>query len=551
MRKIISSLVLALFVSFTLIPIEASIAAEASSVAGFEIIAPTTAKANEAIDITVRAIDRDKKTVTKYAGSIIFISDTFGDVVPSPGKAIAFTQEDAGQKKFSKGVIFRSAGKQKIYVADVDNSSDIVWEVTVTVEPADPGTGPSPTETVTVVTPVQGSKITENMVVVSWKTKKNSKVSILLNGQDKGTAISDDTWLFTKTLSDISQEKNILQVQLLDGTNNILAKSPDIVFDKVVETQGFYNIIITPGTTVEASSQINILVEGDVGMTWVSVTIDGSVITLTEAESGKYSASIPAPAVAGEYPVDVSMKSSAGQSIEKKAVTKLAITPKAIVLPTFSNLKAVTEWKRVTFSFSVNNAPAELDKFKIAYGESADSLSKETITYSSGKIQWTGGVYSWYIDNLEPKNYTFKVFGLKSDASLITGFVSDPVTANVAVPSCTIGNVGNIVVTSESGKSILTWTTLSWALSYNVYKVSAAGDHILVQNVTEPTYTVHHTQWAIVHDDFVIKALCGPDNVSPDISKVSKVQTGPGLIAILVVLSWIIAMILLRRRSLS
>lgn len=126
MRKIISSLVLALFVSFTLIPIEASIAAEASSVAGFEIIAPTTAKANEAIDITVRAIDRDKKTVTKYAGSIIFISDTFGDVVPSPGKAIAFTQEDAGQKKFSKGVIFRSAGKQKIYVADVDNSSDIV-----------------------------------------------------------------------------------------------------------------------------------------------------------------------------------------------------------------------------------------------------------------------------------------------------------------------------------------------------------------------------------------------------------------------------------------
>lgn len=78
-----------------MIPIEVSIAADSSAIVGFEIIAPSTAKSNEAIDITVRAIDKDKKTVTDYQGSIIFISDTFGDTVPSPGKAIAFTLEDA------------------------------------------------------------------------------------------------------------------------------------------------------------------------------------------------------------------------------------------------------------------------------------------------------------------------------------------------------------------------------------------------------------------------------------------------------------------------
>lgn len=95
MRKILSSLVLAVFAVFTLMPIEASIAAEESTVVGFEILAPTTAKANEAIDVTVRAIDKNKVTVKNYKGSIIFISDTFGDTVPSPGKAISFTQEDA------------------------------------------------------------------------------------------------------------------------------------------------------------------------------------------------------------------------------------------------------------------------------------------------------------------------------------------------------------------------------------------------------------------------------------------------------------------------
>lgn len=45
-------------------PIETSLAADASGVVGFEILAPTTAKANEAIDITVRAVDKDNKTVS-------------------------------------------------------------------------------------------------------------------------------------------------------------------------------------------------------------------------------------------------------------------------------------------------------------------------------------------------------------------------------------------------------------------------------------------------------------------------------------------------------
>jgi hypothetical protein len=96
MRKLLSSVVISILLSLSLLPIEASIAADTpSSVVGFEIIAPTTAKANEAIDVTVRAVDKDKKTVTSYRGSVIFISDTFGDTVPSPGKSITFTAEDA------------------------------------------------------------------------------------------------------------------------------------------------------------------------------------------------------------------------------------------------------------------------------------------------------------------------------------------------------------------------------------------------------------------------------------------------------------------------
>jgi len=50
---------IALLVSCFIIP-DLAVAAS-GTVAGFEIIAPTTAVVNEAIDITVRAIDKDKK----------------------------------------------------------------------------------------------------------------------------------------------------------------------------------------------------------------------------------------------------------------------------------------------------------------------------------------------------------------------------------------------------------------------------------------------------------------------------------------------------------
>ncbi|MFZ2255756.1 MAG: hypothetical protein WAW59_02560 [Patescibacteria group bacterium] len=89
-----------------------------------------------------------------------------------------------------------------------------------------------------------------------------------------GTAITDDEGLFTKTLSGVTQEKNLLQVNLLDGTNTVIASSEEILFERAVSTTGFYNLVVTPGTTVDTSSEISFLVEGEAGMSSVSVSID-------------------------------------------------------------------------------------------------------------------------------------------------------------------------------------------------------------------------------------------------------------------------------------
>lgn len=240
---------IALLLSCFVVP-DLAVAASGNTVVGFEITAPTTAVVNEAIDITVRAIDKDKKTVTSYRGSIIFDSDNFGDNIPSPGKAIAFTAENNGEIKFSKGVTFKSAGKQKIYVYDVADDN-LTGEAIIQVD-GKGGTSTGTTETVTIITPENNTQITTDSIIISGKARKNSKISLLLNGKDIGTVSTDDSGIFTKNISGITQDKNILIANLVDATGKTIGTSSAINFNKSGKTTGFYNMTIAPGNTVEA-----------------------------------------------------------------------------------------------------------------------------------------------------------------------------------------------------------------------------------------------------------------------------------------------------------
>jgi len=552
MRKIFSAFSIAIFTLIALIPTDIALASQQSSVVWFEIIAPSTARQWEAIDVTVRAIDRNRQKVDNYRGSIIFISDTFWDTVPSPSKSISFTAEDMGEKKFSKGVVFRSTGRQKIYVADINNSSDLIGETTVMVEAAAPSWSSNNTEeSVIVVTPVQNSKIATSTVVVSGKTRKNSTVSFVLNGKDAWTAIVNDEWLFTKTLSGISQEKNLLRVSLLDGANAVIAQSEEILFDRVQEATGFYNIVVTPGTTVETSAPISILVEGDAWLGSVSVSLDGSSITLSEKEAGKYVSDTVAPIRAGIYALSVSMVTSLWQTIERNDVASLTvIEPERVVLvPRFTDIRSTVDWRRITFEFGVENPPATLDAFKIAYGESASSLTEEVTTFTHTRIQWTGWLYTWYIDNLEPRSYVFRIFWLQANAVLIPEFVSGPVSATIGISWSAVANIASVSVRSEPWKSILSWESVACAESYNVYRISAAGEYTLVQNVQDPTYTIFLSGSTVSHSDFAIKALCTGGVESPEYTQVSAVKTWPEIIALLLFISGILGVLILRKRS--
>ncbi len=64
MQKLVSSLAVFCLLSSIFAPL--SLSAAAGDTVALEITAPATTRVGEAIDITVRAVDKDKKTVTGY-----------------------------------------------------------------------------------------------------------------------------------------------------------------------------------------------------------------------------------------------------------------------------------------------------------------------------------------------------------------------------------------------------------------------------------------------------------------------------------------------------
>lgn len=356
--------------------------AQTGGAAKFQITAPATAVVGEAFDVTVTALDKDGNKAAGYTSSIIFNTDYMGDTFPMPGRPIPFTAEDAGEKKFSKGVIFKKPGKQKLRVLDV--TQDISGEVTITVEEGN-GTAATSSGEITILTPVADGKITTPSVLVSGTARKNSKIQLELNGQKIGTAVSDADGLFTYEIQSITQDSNVLKASLIDATDAVIATSPEVKFSKASDSSSVYGISITPGTTVESGTSIKILIDAQKGLSSVNATLDGTLLTAKETSEGKYTISTVAPLKAGSYPIDVTAKTITNQETSKPKMATLTVTEKAAVVsstgatstgvtatvaktPAFKNIKTETKDSRVIFTFSVENPPVTLDAFKISYG---------------------------------------------------------------------------------------------------------------------------------------------------------------------------------------
>lgn len=558
MKKIFSQLLVAIIgisaIPTLLIAADAVAPTTTGKIHHFTIIAPPSAKVGEAIDITVEARDKDDKVLPTYRGSLFFQSETdFGATIPAQGKAVQFKESDNWVLKISKGVIFKRVGNQELTVTAA-MEDDVGGSIKIRVEDGGTTTTTPVAEAISIMVPEKWSTVTSDTITISGKTKKNSKVIIKLNSKELGNTQTNEDGIFTYKLTGIDQQSNILTASVMDGSNMMIG-TIDSQFNYGVKAPTYYNLSIAPNKEVDGGTGVIFTVDAEPALSVVTLMLDGALLTTKEQSPGKYTISTVAPVKPGVYPVQVTLKNILAQTTTKSDAAILTVKePPVVIAPVkpksmFKDVKLTSEWSRVNMNFFVENLPADVVAFKIAYGESANSLSKEVTTMSLEKIKRPDGSYNWYIDKLEAKNYSFKIFWVLSGGLLAPDLSSEALSASVGRWSCSIGNIWTIKTMTSADKTILSWDALTGALSYNVYRLSAAKDYELVENVKSNSYTLYLSSGSLVYQDFAVKALCDDKTESSVPATASRVQTGPWFIAILVALSALLSIFFIRRRQ--
>lgn len=543
----------------------------AGKVAKFSLTVNQSAKVGEALDLTVKALDKDGGTVADYAGTVYVTVDNDSKATLPYAEGYTFVAADQGAKTFSKGLAFSKVGNMTVSVIDIDDDK-VEGIAKVNVTEGDVGPGVTGNEAVTLSAPESGSTVSGTETDVVGTTKKNSKFQVFLNGTKSGEGQSDDKGAILYKLKGLSEENNVLEVKVLDGSDKEAGTSGKISF-KLAADKGpeFKSITVKEGKSVKAGTVLNVTVTAEPKLKEVSVSLGDSIEVFKEQTSGVtagnvtvgatgegiYVGTLTAPTASGSYPIDVTLTNDLGKKTVKNAAETITVleTPKMA----YENVKIESGDKRVTFTFDVVNPVESVSKFKFSYGTESGALSKESVSFEKSKIAVTGtgasasgSTYKWYVDGLEPGKYFFKIAGLDVAGSPVTATESDVFEADIALNSagvCTIANVSGLKVAKSEDQSVLSWDAIPEALSYNVYKKDASGAYVLVENVKVTSYTIHLAKDAVKYEDFAVKAVCSDAATeSADYAEATKVQTGPAQVIALLSLALGIGFFITRRR---
>lgn len=556
MKKIFSFLtILVLFLPSTLVFAATNKTATASvtssnatwKVDHFEVATnPSSTKVWEAVDLTIKAVDSSWNQIKDYLWTIYITVDNDTKATVPYSDWYQFLAADLWSKTFSKWLSFTKEWKMKVVVMDIDNEN-LEGNVDVDVNTTTSTTTSS--WEITITSPDNGVIIADSKVTVSWTTKKNSKVQYFLNLKKVYENQTDNDWGFSYELTWLNQSENIISVKVLDSSDSVIAESDKITVKQDMAWPIFKNISVKEWKQVALWSNINIEVMSDPGLSEVSATLWDANQILTEWSAWSYTWVIKVPNEAWDYNINLSLKST----LWKVTTKNNAFSIKVSDLNNFKDIKSQIWDKKVMFTFALKNDKPEISKFKFIYWTWANFLTSNIITFEKDKIKNSSWALSWYIPNLSVNKYFFQIIPLDWSGSELS-WKSDIVDVDLSLPSawkCTISNIWWLKVSSTWDISELSWNPAIEATSYNVYRKWADGIFSLIENVKTNKYEVNISWDKLKYEDFAVKWICwdlNNQNESPDYSNVTKVQTGPAQIIALILTSFVLWFLYMKRK---
>ncbi len=407
--------------------------------------------------------------------------------------------------------------------ADVDQDSlmDILWQLT-----ADTGTG-----TTTTTTPLP-STAPDHLVIMlplGGKAGESMDMTVKALAKDGSVATSYRGTIFISVENDYKAT-----VPYVDGYSFtsldqwVKTFSKGLSFSKA----GTFKVSVSDFAQSKFTGSSTITISAGTPVTTVKPTPVKPVVTVPEKTT---------PVKTEVKPV-VEVKPATANTPPKTTTTS---SP-----PSFKIGKIEIGDKKATITFQVLNDTADIEKFEFLYAD-PEGKSKKVTTSNKSQIKQSNGNYVWYIADLDLTKYVVSVAWINKNGETVSA--SQPFEMNLsllAAGKCIIPNVSGLRVLEKKDSSILYWDSIPEAILYKVYKKDANGEYIFLTETKQDSYTVHVSDGSVKYEEFSVKAVCSDGTESLKFSPSTSVKTGPGAIALLVIVSGSIGWYIVRRKRL-
>jgi len=370
-------------------------ASGAGSVYSFDISGISNfVKAQESLNFTVTAMDKDGVKVDNYTGTVHFYAngDNSSDVVFP--EDYTFKSGDAGSHEFSLGLKFIADGSYDIFVSD----SGIV-----------------------IATPKAGS-YSDDVLAVTGTAKPLAMLKIFSDNSEVGSVQVDSSGAFSYDTPKLSDGEHSLYVAMADSSGAVVASSEPVKV--VVDTTApvVDQIDIEPLTAVKGGETVHVKVYSEEGVSSAAVLFNSDIVNLHPSleESGVYIGDLVAPLKVGEYFIDVILADpldnegtyvkQASVKVENDivdgddngdVVKEVNVPPSKVVgiVVYGSSHRATLVWD------AANDDDGVVKFYKILYGTSPTDLSNVVDTKDAST--------TWYIPDLvNGSTYYFSVYAV-------------------------------------------------------------------------------------------------------------------------------------------
>lgn len=369
----------------------------------FEVLAPAQMRAGvEAQEVTIRAVDRNGRTVESYINTVRFSAPTDPTAVLPGLGSYRFEPRDQGRRTFALSLKFTRPGKHIFRVEDGSDArifGQAVIDVTGTV------IGASGSNGIEITSHRDGQTVNTNTILLEGKGPPFVNL-LAMGGVDDVRGDTDREGAFSMRVT-LASNQTDFTLRVRDDAGRSDSGPLHLILDNVPPVLG--TVVFSP-TVPQENASVQVTVPSEAKLASLSMQIilpkTGAKqdINLTETQNGSgstYTAQFTAPEN-GNYQPKFTARDAAGNEATLVAQLSIGIAS----LPTVQKLRA--EPRASAIDLVWDPVSIAVDKYRIYVGESEDNFSY-TLETNKPTTQAT-------LAGLTPgKEYFFAVTALSKD----------------------------------------------------------------------------------------------------------------------------------------